>query len=57
MPDFFTLQLPALIHRAIALVPSEWHNGEIYMLYVRRLCRLEAIRGLIDQANLSEHRS
>jgi hypothetical protein len=54
---FFTLRLPALIHRAIALVPSEWHNGEIYMLYVRLLCRLEAIRGLVDQANLNEHRS
>lgn len=49
---FFMLRLPALLHRAIALVPSEWHNGEIYMLYARLLCRLEAIRGLVDQASL-----
>ena len=50
---FFKLRLPTLLHRAIALVPSEWHNGEIYTLYARLLCRLEAIRGLVDQADLT----
>jgi hypothetical protein len=50
---FFKLRLPTLLHRAVALVPSEWHNGEIYTLYARLLRRLEAIRGLVDQADLT----
>jgi hypothetical protein len=44
----FDSRIPGLLHRAIALVPGEWYEGDIYALYARLLWRLEAIRGLVD---------
>jgi hypothetical protein len=44
----FDSRIPGLLHRAIALVPEEWYEGDIYELYARLLWRLEAIRGLVD---------
>jgi hypothetical protein len=44
----FGSRIPSLLHGAIAVVPEEWYQGDIYALYARLLWRLEAIRALVD---------
>lgn len=45
----FERQIPPLLHYAIDLIPKEWHEHDIYMLYARLLCRLERLRTLVEQ--------
>jgi hypothetical protein len=44
----FEDRIPQLLHQAIAEIPEEWYQDDIYMLYACLLWRLEEIRKLVD---------
>jgi hypothetical protein len=43
----FEERIPKLLHRAVAVVPSEWYKDDIYALYARLMWRLDSIRLLV----------
>jgi hypothetical protein len=45
----FEERIPQLLDRAIAAVPGEWYQDDIYALHTRLMWRLEAIRLLVDR--------
>jgi hypothetical protein len=45
----FENRIPELLHKAIAAVPVDWYENDIYLLFARLLWRLETIRTLVDQ--------
>lgn len=45
----FQDRIPRLLYDAVAAVPVEWYEDDIYLLYARLLWRLEAIRLLVDR--------
>jgi hypothetical protein len=43
----FEERIPKLLHRAVAVVPSEWYKDDIYALYAQLMWRLDFIRPLV----------
>jgi hypothetical protein len=52
----FEARIPKLLHEAVALVPPEWYNGDIYALCARLLQRVECLRDLVDLEAIAETR-
>jgi hypothetical protein len=44
----FERRIPRILHYAIAAVPKQWYEDDIYMLYARLLWRLKSLRTLVD---------
>jgi hypothetical protein len=42
----FEARIPRLLHEAMAVIPPEWYEGDIYALCARLLQRLECLRGI-----------
>jgi hypothetical protein len=45
----FEERIPTLLYHAIAAVPEDWYQDDIYALYARLLWRLERIRSLVNR--------